>query len=140
MAVVICIGVGGFGYKAFARGFAINPQEITMEPKLEGDMLYLNFSVEKGGLTNVGSFYDSDVASISLRNVWRLPGETQEQASKEYCWGMNYFLEHTDSKVVFPMHCFEHYNINHHYLNCEDGRRWKDIVRDITGAGQVFEI
>ena len=39
MAVVICIGVGGFGYKAFARGFAINPQEITMEPKLEGDML-----------------------------------------------------------------------------------------------------
>ena len=87
MAVVICIGVGGFGYKAFARGFAINPQEITMEPKLEGDMLYLNFSVEKGSLTNVGSFYDSEVASISLRNVWRLPGE--EQASKEYCWGMN---------------------------------------------------
>ena len=58
----------------------------------------------------------------------------------KYCWGMNYFLEHTDSKVVFPMHCFEHYNNNHHYLNCEDGRRWKDIVRDITGAGQVFEI
>lgn len=89
VAVAVCIGVGGFGYKAFARGFAINPQEITMEPKLEGDMLYLNFSVEKGGLTNVGSFYDSEVASISLRNVWRLPGETQEQASNEYCWGMN---------------------------------------------------
>ena len=49
----------------------------------------------------------------------------------KYCW---------DSKVVFPMHCFEHYKINHHYLNCEDGRRWKNIVRDITGAGQVFEI
>ena len=48
----------------------------------------------------------------------------------KYCWGMNYFLEHTDSKVVFPMHCFEHYKINPHYLNCED----------ITGAGQVFEI
>ena len=58
----------------------------------------------------------------------------------KYCWGMNYFLEHTDSKVVFPMHCFEHYKINHHYLKFEDGRRWKDIVRDITGAGQVFEI
>ena len=58
----------------------------------------------------------------------------------KYCWGMNYFLEHTDSKVVFPMHCFEHYKINHHYLNCGDGRRWKNIVRDITGAGQVFEI
>ena len=58
----------------------------------------------------------------------------------KYCWGMNYFLEHTDSKIVFPMHCFKHYNINHHYLNCEDGRRWKGIVRDITRAGQTFEI
>ena len=38
VAVAVCIGVGGFGYKAFARGFAINPQEITMEPKLEGDI------------------------------------------------------------------------------------------------------
>ena len=58
----------------------------------------------------------------------------------KYCWGMNYFLKHTETKVVFPMHCFKHYNINHHYLNCEDGRRWNDIVRDITSAGQVFEI
>ena len=73
-------------------------------------------------------------------NWWHWNGESEEDNEDKYCWGMNYFLEHTDSKVVFPMHCFEHYNINHHYLNCEDGRRWKDIVRDITGAGQVFEI
>ena len=42
--------------------------------------------------------------------------------------------------AIVIVHCFEHYKINHHYLNCEDGRRWKNIVRDITGAGQVFEI
>ena len=54
VAVAVCIGVGGFGYKAFARGFAINPQEITMEPKLEGNMLYLNFSVEKGAFASDG--------------------------------------------------------------------------------------
>ena len=35
----------------------------------------------------------------------------------KYCWGMNYFLEHTDTKIVFPMHCFRKYKINHHYLN-----------------------
>ena len=37
----------------------------------------------------------------------------------KYCWGMNYFLEHTDSKVVFPMHCFEHYKINHGRISSE---------------------
>ena len=29
----------------------------------------------------------------------------------KYCWGMNYFLEHTDVKTVFPMHCFKKYKI-----------------------------
>ena len=53
----------------------------------------------------------------------------------KYCWGMNYFLEHTDSKVVFPMHCFEHYKINHHYLNCEDGR-----LRYIDGKSDWIDL
>lgn len=64
MAVVICIGVGGFGYKAFARGFAINPNEITMEPTLDGDMLYLNFEVKDGVLVHSASMYDQTMASI----------------------------------------------------------------------------
>ena len=58
----------------------------------------------------------------------------------KYCWGMNYFLEHTDTKTVFPMHCFQKYKINYHYLNCEDGRKWNQIVKDITKEGQSFDI
>lgn len=58
----------------------------------------------------------------------------------KYCWGMNYFLEHTDCKTVFPMHCFQKYKINHHYLNCDDGRKWNQIVKDITKEGQCFDI
>ncbi len=49
----------------------------------------------------------------------------------KYCWGMNYFLEHTDSKVVFQCIAFRHYKINHHYLNCDDGRRWNQISSKI---------
>lgn len=58
----------------------------------------------------------------------------------KYCLGMNYFLEHINVKTVFPMHCFKKYKINHHYLNCEDGRKWNAIVKDITHEGQSFEI
>lgn len=57
----------------------------------------------------------------------------------KYCWGMNYFLEHVHVKDVFPMHCFGSYNITKHYLHCEDGRKWNQIVHEITGPGQVFE-
>ena len=57
-----------------------------------------------------------------------------------YCSGMTYFLEHTDVKTVFPMHCVKKYKINHQYLNCDDGRKWNQIVKDITHADQSFEI
>lgn len=28
-----------------------------------------------------------------------------------YYWGMKYFLEHVPVKAVFPMHCWDHYEI-----------------------------
>lgn len=89
VAVAVCIGVGGFGYKAFARGFAINPQEITIEPKLEGDMLYLNFEVKDGVLVHSASMYDQTMASIDLRKAWASPGDAEQNEPNRFRWGMN---------------------------------------------------
>ena len=89
VAVAVCVGVGGFGYKAFARGFAINPQEITMEPKLEGDMLYLNFEVKDGVLVHSASMYDQTMASIDLRKAWASPGDAEQNEPNRFRWGMN---------------------------------------------------
>ena len=89
VAVAVCIGVGGFGYKAFARGFAINPQEITMEPTLDGDMLYLNFAVEDGVLVHSASMYDNTSASIDLRKAWASPGDAEQNEPNHFRWGMN---------------------------------------------------
>ena len=89
MAVVICIGVGGFGYKAFARRFAINPNEITMEPTLDGDMLYLNFEVKDGVLVHSASMYDQTMASIDLRKAWASPGDAEQNEPNRFRWGMN---------------------------------------------------
>lgn len=89
VAVAVCIGVGGFGYKAFARGFAINPQDITMEPKLEGDMLYLNFEVKDGVLVHSASMYDQTMASIDLRKAWASPGDAEQNEPNRFRWGMN---------------------------------------------------
>ncbi len=77
------------GYKAFARGFAINPQDITMEPKLEGDMLYLNFEVKDGVLVHSASMYDQTMASIDLRKAWASPGDAEQNEPNRFRWGMN---------------------------------------------------
>lgn len=89
VTLAVCIAVGGFGYKAFGQGFAIDPNEITMEPTLDGDMLYLNFAVEDGVLVHSASMYDNTSASIDLRKAWALPGDSEEQASNEFSWGMS---------------------------------------------------
>ena len=45
----------------------------------------------------------------------------------KYCWGMNYFLEHTDSKVVFPMHCFVALQDQPSLFKLvKNGGRWKE--------------
>ena len=89
VAVAVCIGVGGFGYKAFAKGFAINPSEITMEPTLDGDMLYLNFEIEDGVLVHSASMYDNTSASIDLRKAWTSPGDAERNEPNQFRWGMN---------------------------------------------------
>ena len=89
VAVAVCIGVGGFGYKAFAKGFAINPNEITMQPILEGDMLYLNFEIADGVLVHSASMYDNTSASIDLRKAWASPGDVQRNEPNQFRWGMN---------------------------------------------------
>lgn len=89
VAVAVCIGVGGFGYKAFARGVAINPNEITMEPTLDGDMLYLNFEVKDGVLVHSASMYDQTMASIDLRKAWASPGDAEQNEPNRFRWGMN---------------------------------------------------
>lgn len=30
---------------------------------------------------------------------------------EQYCWGLDYFMKHTETKVVFPMHFWEDYTI-----------------------------
>lgn len=56
----------------------------------------------------------------------------------KYCLGMNYFLEKVQVNDVFPMHAFGSYKISKHYLNCEDGKKWKNTVHEITKPQEEF--
>ena len=86
--VAVCVGFGGLGYKAFARGFAIDPDDMTMDVRMEGEMLYLDFALEEGVLQNDGTKYDETSAEIKLRKVWTLPGDYLGAEPNKFSWGM----------------------------------------------------
>ena len=86
--VAVCVGFGGLGYKAFAQGFAIDPDDMTMDVQIEGEMLYLDFALEEGVLQHDGTMYDETSAEIKLRKVWTLPGDYLGAEPNKFSWGM----------------------------------------------------
>lgn len=100
--LVVCIAIGGFGYKAFARGFAIDPDDMAMGVRMEGDMLYLDFEVEEGTLQHYGTMYDETSAKIKLRKAWTLPGDYLGEEPNKFSWGM-----HLDALTIGSGECVE---------------------------------
>lgn len=88
-AVAICVCLGGVGYKGFAQGFDISPQDVTMGVYVDENMLYLDFTLKDGNLLHYGSMYDATSAEIKLRKVWGLPGDDLGGQPNQFSWGMN---------------------------------------------------
>ena len=61
----------------------------------------------------------------------------QEEAG---IWGMEYFLKHVESRYVFPMHCWEKYEIIKDFKEKNDTKYLTATIMDITAPGQIFEI
>lgn len=61
----------------------------------------------------------------------------QEEAGS---WGMEYFLKHVESRCVFPMHCWEKYEIIKDFKEKNDTKYLTATIMDITAPGQIFEI
>lgn len=96
------------------------------EPDEENEYYKRTFQEEIGRLEGVSI----DVAFMLL----------DPRQEDKYCWGMDYFLEKIHPRIVFPMHCFGSYKITRHYLRCSDGKRWKDVVYEITRPSEEFVI
>lgn len=58
---------------------------------------------------------------------------------KAYGLGMDYFLEHTDTDIIFPMHMWDEYEYIEKYKKTAVGRRYKNRIMDIDRAGLEFE-
>ena len=61
----------------------------------------------------------------------------QEEAGS---WGMEYFLKHVESRYVFPMHCWEKYEIIKDFKEKNDTKYLTATIMDIIAPGQIFEI
>lgn len=54
-------------------------------------------------------------------------------------WGLDYFMKHTDTRYVFPMHMWEKYEEYDRLMENPQTVEYRDKVMRITGSQQLFE-
>lgn len=59
---------------------------------------------------------------------------------KDYCLGMDYFLETACPRKVFPMHCWEDYGIIDRWFAEHPDSPFRDCVMKIGGRGERFTV
>lgn len=59
---------------------------------------------------------------------------------EQYDWGMDYFMKHTDTRCVFPMHMWGDYSVCGRLKASEGASAYADRFQSIEAPGQVFEI
>lgn len=59
---------------------------------------------------------------------------------REYYWGLDWFMRHTDTDVVFPMHMQDQYDLYDRLMEEESALDYKTRVAHITREGQSFEL
>lgn len=58
----------------------------------------------------------------------------------KYYYGINYFMKQTQTKMVFPMHLWEDYDLIPRLKNLEQTKEYTDKIIELNCKGQVFEI
>ena len=58
----------------------------------------------------------------------------------QYAWGMDYFMKHTHTKYVFPMHMWGDYEVYDRLMENPEAEPYKDRVIEVKEPGQVFEV
>ena len=59
---------------------------------------------------------------------------------ERFCWGMDYFLEHTHTDCVFPMHMWEQLDVVKQWKNLPQSELYRDVVMEPEYHGQQFDI
>lgn len=96
------------------------------ECRVYNEMMKRNYRYEIGKIEGQAI----DVAFVPL----------DPRQEEQYYWGMDYFMKHTDTKVVFPMHMWGHYEVWERLMENPEASSYRDKVMRITKAPQEFEI
>ena len=88
----------------------------------------------------MGRAYREEIDKIQGRQIDLAFVPVDPRLEKQYCWGLDYFMRHTDTKIVFPMHFWGDYKIFDQLAGEKCAQEYANKIVRIEKAGQIFEI
>lgn len=91
--------------------------------------------------------YNLMMKRMFQNEIGRIEGEKIDVAfvpldprqGEQYYWGFDYFMKHTDTRCVFPMHMWEDYDIYERLMENPAAEEYKNRVMHVIRPQQVFE-
>ena len=59
---------------------------------------------------------------------------------EQFYWGFDWYMRHTDTKIVFPMHMWKQYEVQDRLIGMEVSEPYREKIMRIREKGQVFEL
>lgn len=59
---------------------------------------------------------------------------------EQFFWGFDWYMRHTDTKKVFPMHMWKEYEVQDRLLGMEVSLPYREKIIPIRKMGQVFDL
>lgn len=88
----------------------------------------------------MGRAYRTEIDSIAGQHFDLAFVPLDPRLEESFSWGMDYFLEKTDSIRVFPMHMWGEYETAVRYKSTSAGKKYAGRVTEIDREGQEWNI
>lgn len=89
----------------------------------------------------LSSNYEKEIRTIGAKHIDLAFVNLDPRLGEEgYAAGMEYFVNHVDADLIFPMHCWEQFDVIEKFRHRPDVSRFADRIVDIDRDNLIFNI
>ena len=70
----------------------------------------------------------------------KMPHVLDPRQEEQFYWGFDWYMRHTDTKIVFPMHMWKQYEVQDRLIGMEVSEPYREKIMRVREKGQVFEL
>lgn len=84
--------------------------------------------------------YQKEIESLKGKTIDLAFVVLDPRQEEQYYWGFDWFMRHTETTCVFPMHMWDDYDVIKRFREREEAAEYREKIRQITAPGEVFYV